>query len=217
MAMINSTGALAGHLARNKPPGAAASIRRRARPHYHEQGPRSGIPGPRSLAQNGQFRVRHGRLSMTGMACRTAVTRAGCQDKPTARAMRQRWRKYAAASAPQRPATPSLDSSKGGSRARSSRMPRLAADGPGLSRVLHIPTSPARMGETEMHLRDLWARYPAIRAAASTTSRLSHPCHPVSPVALPDRAEPCSYYSFYYSSRRAKDPSPRRRVLTCGN
>ncbi len=41
------------------------------------------------------------------------------------------------------------------------------------------------------------------------------PCHPVSP---PDRTEPCSYYTFYYSARHAKGPLPdRKRALTCGN
>ena len=37
----------------------------------------------------------------------------GLPGQPTALATHQRWRKYAAASAPQHPATPSLDSSKG--------------------------------------------------------------------------------------------------------
>jgi hypothetical protein len=45
-----------------------------------------------------------------------------------------RWRKYAAASAPRRPATPSLNSSRGRSRAPGSRMTREAAGGPGLTR-----------------------------------------------------------------------------------
>src|SRR5207247_1890972 len=34
------------------------------------------------------------------------------------------------------------------------------------------------------------------------------PCHPVSPVALPGRAEGCCCYTFYYSSRDAKGPLP---------
>jgi len=46
---------------------------------------------------------------------RTAGTRASCQDKPTARRSAP-WRKYTAATAPRRPATPSLNSSKRGSR-----------------------------------------------------------------------------------------------------
>ena len=41
-------------------------------------------------------------------------------------------------------------------------------------------------------------------AAASITSRLSHPVSPVSPVALPGRAEGGCCYTFYYSARYAK-------------
>src|SRR5690242_10049668 len=37
------------------------------------------------------------------------------------------------------------------------------------------------------------------------------PCHPVSPVALPGRAKPCSYYTFYYIARRAKGPLRDRK------
>jgi hypothetical protein len=50
----------------------------------------------------------------------------GRQNKPTAR-RNAPWRKYAAASAPRRTATPSLNSSKSGSRRLGGRMPRQAA------------------------------------------------------------------------------------------
>ena len=54
------------------------------------------------------------------------------------------------------------------------------------------------------------------RAAASTTSRLSHPVSPVSPVSLPGRAEPRCYYTLYYSARYAKGPLPDwERALAC--
>src|SRR5689334_19678776 len=44
------------------------------------------------------------------------------------------------------------------------------------------------------------------------------PCHPVPPVSPPGSAEPCSYYTFYYSGRYAKGPLPTgERTLTCEN
>jgi hypothetical protein len=52
--------------------------------------------------------------------------------------------------------------------------------------------------------RYLWARRPAIGAAVSITSRLSHPYHAVSPVSLPGRAKARFYYTSYYSARHAK-------------
>ena len=50
--------------------------------------------------------------------------------------------------------------------------------------------------EIGRHLGYLRARHPAIAAAASTTSTLSHPVTPRLPVAPPGRAEPCFYYTF---------------------
>jgi hypothetical protein len=44
------------------------------------------------------------------------------------------------------------------------------------------------------------------------------PCHPVSPVSPPGRAEPCFYYTTYYSIRNAKALSPTGKgPLTCEN
>jgi hypothetical protein len=170
------------------------------------------------LAQNGQFGVRHGRPSMTGMAWRTAVTRAGCLDKPTARAARQRWRKYAVASAPRRPATPSLDSSRGRSRFRGGRMPRLAASGPGLTRGSVYSASPARMGESGIRLRDLWASHPAIAGGNV------HPVQAVSSCAAPSHPSRCqAAWSPVPTTPLTTAPgtqkalSRQERALTCGN
>lgn len=49
------------------------------------------------------------------------------------------------------------------------------------------------------------------RAQRPPRPRCLIPCHPVSPVALPGRAEGCSYYTFYYSSGYAKGPLLARK------
>jgi hypothetical protein len=63
-----------------------------------------------------------------------------------------------------------------------------------------------------MHLRDLWAKRPAIAArnvhhVHAVSSRVT----PVSPVSLPGRAEGCFCYTFYYAPRYAKGPLPARK------
>jgi hypothetical protein len=108
---------------------------------------------------------------------------------------------HAAASVPRHPAAPSLDSSKDGSRAPGSRMPRLAADGPGLTRVLHVPASPARMGRPGCTRGTSGPGAQRSRAAASTTSRLSRP---VSSRLAAELCRALLYYTFYYSARHAK-------------
>ena len=114
---------------------------------------------------------------------------AGCQDKPTARATRVRGNTQSHRH--RGSATLRLESSRGGSRALGSRMPRLAAGGPGLTR------GSARSGHQTNRKRPgctCGTSGPSTQrslAAASTTSRLSRPVPPRLPrrAARPRRAQ----------------------------
>ena len=112
---------------------------------------------------------------MSAEGAHGAVKRAGCQDK-THCAGNARWRKYAAASAPRRPAPPSSDSGRGGSRALGSRMPRPAAGDHGLTRDFAYSGSSSTNGKRPgCTCGTSGPGTQRSRVAASTTSRLSHP------------------------------------------
>ena len=100
------------------------------------------------------------------------------------------------------------------------RMPRADIRRAGTTApLLHVLASPARTGRDR--------RAPVVPLGEAPSDREQRrpprpccliPCRPVFPVSLSHRAERCSYYTFYYSARHAKGPSPcRERALTCGN
>ena len=134
--------------------------------------------------------------------------------------------KYAVASAPRRPATPSSDWSRGRSRALGSRMPRLAAGGPGLTPGLHMFQLVQReWEETGMHVRDLWAGHPEIagvgvhhvqavssRATPSPLSRRQAARNPVCQARNPVAA------TRFTTASETQRPSPQwERAFTCEN
>jgi hypothetical protein len=191
-----------------------------ARPNDHEQVPRSGILGPRSLVQNGQFEgeawtARHDR---EGMPNGSYMRRLARFKLTTLRnGARQTPRIGTAVSE-----MLSLNSSMGC--VSRSWLPHATGRRPAdLAR--HSSRLPAF--RLVQHERDEIGGHLGVSLGRAPSGRGSQrpprpgcliPCHPVSPVSPPGRAEPCSYYTFYYSARHAKDPSPdRKRVLTCGN
>jgi hypothetical protein len=123
-----------------------------------------------------------------------AVTRAAAR-RPATR--RNAWDQYVAASA--RPwRRDCLTAAKAGPSAPGSRMPRADIRRPGITGPrLRVLASPARMG------RDRWAPVVPLGEAPSDRGRQRPsrpgcliPCHPVSPVSPPGRAEDSSHYTF---------------------
>ena len=155
---------------------------------------------------------------MSAEGAHGAVKRAGCQDK-THCAGNARWRKYAAASAPRRPAPPSSDSGRGGSRALGSRMPRPAAGDHGLTRDFAYSASSSTNGKRPgCTCGTSGPCTQRSRAETSITSTLSHPVSARLPRLTAGPRGAVFLLPDLLQHQKRKGPLPyRERALSCGN
>jgi len=145
-----------------------------------------------------------------GLALQAAGTRSGCQDNPlrgphSLEEIRSRIGTMAS-----RHAVIGLEQGK---ISRSWQLDVTTSRWrPGLTRVLHVPASPARTGRDRDALAVPLGQAPSGRGRQRPPRpRCLIPCRPVSPVSRPGRTEPCSYYKLYYSARHAKGPLPAEK------
>jgi hypothetical protein len=207
-------------------PRAAASHPARGSQRQHHRQVGAGSPPvsvSKALGQGSQvpyaqwpIQVRHGRPKHDRDGVPNRVTRAGCQDKPTARATRQR----GGNTQPHRRTAASRDTVTGLQQGRISRS--WQPDATTSRWRAWCQTLGVRIFQLVQHecvrpgctCGTSGPGAQRSRASASITSRLSHP---VSSRLAAGLHRALSYYTFYYSARHAKGPLPDRiRVLTCG-
>jgi len=142
-----------------------------------------------------------------GLALQAAGTRSGCQDNPLRGPRSLEEIRSRIGTMASRHAVIGLEQGK---ISRSWQLDVTTSRWrPGLTRVLHVPASPARTGRDRDALAVPLGEAPSGRGRQRPPRpRCLIPCRPVSPVSRPGRTEPCSYYKLYYSARHAKGPLP---------